>query len=85
MAKKFPTHPKHPERVCWGCDRYCAADALSCGNGTLRTPHPLETFGEDWLDWGLDHATEMANETTPDTTLCQLVIGEACLGPGGED
>ncbi|MGN6661313.1 MAG: DUF3079 domain-containing protein, partial [Achromobacter mucicolens] len=23
MAKKFPLHPKHPERICWGCDRYC--------------------------------------------------------------
>ncbi|MBQ1657017.1 MAG: DUF3079 domain-containing protein, partial [Rhodocyclaceae bacterium] len=21
MAKKFPLHPKHPERICWGCDK----------------------------------------------------------------
>jgi hypothetical protein len=43
--------PKHPERVCWGCDLYCPADALACGNGTIRTPHPIELFGEDWLEW----------------------------------
>ncbi|MBS0174921.1 MAG: DUF3079 domain-containing protein, partial [Nitrospira sp.] len=23
MAKKFPLHPKNPERICWGCDKYC--------------------------------------------------------------
>jgi hypothetical protein len=45
------THPKHPERICWGCDKYCPADDLRCGNGTVRTPHPLELFGHDWRDW----------------------------------
>ena len=44
-------HPKHPERVCWGCDRYCPADDLACGNGTIRTAHLAELFGDDWLDW----------------------------------
>ncbi|MDH1230567.1 DUF3079 domain-containing protein [Stenotrophomonas sp. GD03930] len=48
MAKPIPLHPKHPERICWGCDRYCAADALACGNGSGRTQHPIETQGEDW-------------------------------------
>ncbi|KAG1385357.1 hypothetical protein G6F59_017452 [Rhizopus arrhizus] len=43
MAKPIPLHPKHPERICWGCDRYCAADALACGNGSGRTQHPIET------------------------------------------
>lgn len=43
--------PTHPERICWGCNRYCAADDLACGNGTIRTPHPIGLFGEDWLDW----------------------------------
>ncbi len=52
MAKKFPTHPKHPERNCWGCDQYCAAGAMKCGNGSERTQHPVELFGEDWLAWG---------------------------------
>jgi hypothetical protein len=57
MAKKFPLRPKHPERVCWGCDKYCALDALGCGNGSERTPHPMELLGDDWFrhgDWGLD-------------------------------
>jgi hypothetical protein len=52
MAKKFPRHPKHPERICWGCDKYCPADNLICGNGSGRTEHPAETFGEDWYLWG---------------------------------
>jgi hypothetical protein len=57
MAKKFPLHPKHPERICWGCDKYCPVDSLDCGNGSDRTPHPMELLGDDWLDhgdWDLD-------------------------------
>ncbi len=53
MAKRFPTRPAHPERICWGCDRYCPADAMLCGNGSVATPHPSELFGDDWLSWGL--------------------------------
>lgn len=49
---KIALHPKHPEKICWGCDKYCPADSLACGNGTIRTPHPAELFGEDWLEWG---------------------------------
>ena len=48
--QKFPIHPKHPERICWGCDKYCPADDLRCGNGTIRTPHPVELCGDDWLE-----------------------------------
>lgn len=57
MAKKFPLHPKYPERICWGCDKYCPVDDLACGNGSERTQHPMETMGEDWYlhgDWQLD-------------------------------
>ena len=54
MAKTFPANPPNPQRICWGCDRYCAADAMICGNGTVRTEHPAELFGEDWASWGLD-------------------------------
>lgn len=57
MTKKFPLHPRHPERICWGCDKYCPADALECGNGAERTPHPAELLGDDWLDhgdWGIE-------------------------------
>nr|WP_272890276.1 DUF3079 domain-containing protein [Stutzerimonas stutzeri] len=55
VAKKFPLNPPHPERICWGCDRYCPADSLACGNGADRTQHPAEMIGEDWYlhgDWG---------------------------------
>jgi len=48
---KAPLNPPHPERTCWGCNRYCPADSLACGNGTIRTMHPVELFGEDWLEW----------------------------------
>lgn len=51
MAKNIPIHPKHPERICWGCNKYCPAGDLSCGNGAERTPHPVEWFGEDWYEW----------------------------------
>ena len=54
-----PLHPRHPERTCWGCDRYCPAGDLACGNGTIRTPHPVELFGDDWLEWaGLTGKTD---------------------------
>ena len=49
--KKFPIHPARPELICWGCDRYCPADAMACGNGSDRTQHPSELFGPDWAEW----------------------------------
>ena len=51
-VKKFPKAPAHPERVCWGCDHYCAANDMRCGNGSDRTPHPVELFGDGWRAWG---------------------------------
>jgi hypothetical protein len=48
---RVPHHPAHPERICWGCDKYCPVDDLACGNGTVATLHPLELFGDDWLEW----------------------------------
>ena len=60
--------PKHPERVCWGCDKYCPADDLACGNGTIRTPHPMELFGDDWLEWVAERESATAAEIQkPDT------------------
>jgi len=58
VAKPFPLNPKHPERICWGCDKYCPKDSLGCGcgNGSGRTQHPAELLGEDWYeygDWGI--------------------------------
>jgi Protein of unknown function (DUF3079) len=50
MAKKFPIHPANPERICWGCEQFCAITAMACANE--RSPHPSELFGDDWLAWG---------------------------------
>jgi len=69
MAKPFPVNPKNPERICWGCDRYCAASKLDCGNGADRTMHPVETFGEDWNeqgDWGLASPDSTDNAAVKD-------------------
>jgi hypothetical protein len=66
MVKKFPIVPANPHRICWGCDRYCPADALACGNGSERTPHPAELFGDDWQAWGLDAAPDQAAATPDD-------------------
>lgn len=49
--KDRPVHPKHPDRICWGCDRYCPVDDPACGNGNILTAHLAQLFGEDWLDW----------------------------------
>ncbi len=48
---KFPLHPKNPERICWGCEKFCPADDMCCGNGTIRAPHPCELMGDDWYEW----------------------------------
>ncbi len=60
MAKKIPLNPKHPERICWGCNRYCSAEALACGNGSNRTQHPIELLGDDWYtvgEWNIDESS----------------------------
>jgi len=63
--KRAALQPRNPERICWGCDKYCAPDELACGNGTIRTPHPVELFGEDWLAWSEELQTVVA-ATAPD-------------------
>jgi hypothetical protein len=72
MGRKGPLNPSHPERICWGCDQYCGADALRCGNGTDRTQHPIASFGSGWQDVGLaplvdptcrDAAAELSTES----------------------
>lgn len=65
MAKKFPIIPLNPHRICWGCDKYCSADSMACGNGSVRTQHPVELFGEDWESWGLDAQTEPSEQGKP--------------------
>jgi hypothetical protein len=54
VAKKFPLHPPQPQRICWGCDKYCADTDLQCGNGSIRIQHPAEIDGAQWYlsgDW----------------------------------
>lgn len=43
---KAPMNPKHPERICWGCDQYCPVKDLLCRE--TRAMHPVELFGDDW-------------------------------------
>jgi hypothetical protein len=71
VSKKFPEHPNNPERICWGCDAYCPAGDMRCGNGSERTPHPVELFGDDWHQWGQDDVTTppSAAAATPLPTL----------------
>lgn len=65
-TKKFPHHPPHPERNCWGCDQYCAATSMLCGNGSERTQHPVELFGDGWAEWGAHKAAAfLADGTGP--------------------
>ena len=61
MLKKFPLNPPHPERVCWGCERYCPSNSMACGNGSDRTQHPHELFGDGWESWGLDDRDSFHN------------------------
>jgi hypothetical protein len=51
VVTRIPLTPKNPDRICWGCDKYCPADDLACANGTIRTLHPAELFGDDWHEW----------------------------------
>lgn len=62
--RKMPLHPIHPERTCWGCEKYCPARDLTCGNGSERTPHPAELFGDDWLEWA-EQRGEVARPSLP--------------------
>jgi len=64
MAKIFPLRPARPELICWGCDRYCPANAMICGNGSDRSQHPYELFGEGWESFGLNAP---AADTPPST------------------
>ena len=59
----LPMQPVHPERICWGCDKYCPAEDLACGNGTIRAPHPVELFGDDWLEWATNREALTEGDT----------------------
>jgi hypothetical protein len=66
MARRFPLHPAHPERTCWGCDRYCSAKDMMCGNGSERTQHPVELLGPQWEKvWALVPPGTVASPEPP--------------------
>ena len=65
MTRNIPLRPGHPERICWGCEHFCPADAMRCGNGTERAQHPVELFGEDWVSFGLDAEAARAGSQPP--------------------
>ena len=65
-VSRLPLHPSHPERICWGCDKNCSAGDLACGNGTIRTLHPSELFGDDWLEWS-DREPGESSASAPST------------------
>lgn len=67
-TKKFPIFPKHPERICWGCNKYCIASDLQCGNGCERIQHPIELDGDTWYqkgDWSGLLSDEQQQELNP--------------------
>jgi hypothetical protein len=49
---RAPLHPKHPERICWGCEKYCPVNRLNCRE--TRVEHPCELFGDGWNDGAND-------------------------------
>ncbi|MBL8278116.1 MAG: DUF3079 domain-containing protein [Pelomonas sp.] len=71
MAKKFPIKPANPKRICWGCDKYCPADSLQCGNGSVATQHPSVLFGDDWMSWGLDAKQDEVQPAPPSPASAQ--------------
>ena len=90
MARRFPILPAHPERICWGCDKYCPADSLACGNGSDRSLHPVELWGEDWNTWtppranGLAHVEgDAADEGGDDEVFDPSLGAPVPRGPAG--
>ncbi|MHB8948115.1 MAG: DUF3079 domain-containing protein [Rhodoferax sp.] len=75
MSKKFPIHPAKPEKLCWGCDQYCSIDSMACSNE--RSPHPVELFGEDWLEWGDNKCGGNDEPVTPPVTSSQEFPGQS--------
>jgi len=76
---KIVLNPKHPERICWGCDKYCPSDDLRCGNGTIRTQHPVELFGEDWLDWELNSNSSCNPELSRAEEMSEHSVNNSCF------
>ncbi len=72
---KYPIRPGHPERICWGCEHFCPANDMRCGNGTERAQHPIELWGEDWMSIGSDAAAEAQPLESPGRTEISAADG----------
>lgn len=77
-------YPTRPERVCWGCERLCPANDLACGNGSERTPHPIELFGEDWAEFAEENAAaaDLAPSAAPRSEAIETARGKPQIRPG---
>ena len=64
--KEALIHPRHPERICWGCDRYCPSSDLACREE--RLVHPIEVDGYDWLLLEQARAAEKKSTLQNDAT-----------------
>ncbi len=60
-------YPKHPERICWGCEKLCPANHLMCRE--TRAQHPVELYEDDW--W------EASNGLLPNAKMIQLLPGSS--------
>ena len=78
---KLPMYPAHPERVCWGCDKYCPAHDLACGNGSERTPHPQELFGDDWVEFAAERMGDSVELTTTDISTSPAMLPPSSAPP----
>ena len=65
-------HPKHPERICWGCDRYCPIDDPDCDNSAIRAAHLAELFGDDWLDWAERRSNKVTGRMAAAPSVCRF-------------
>jgi Protein of unknown function (DUF3079) len=61
---KDPFAARQPGASLLGLQQVLPGDDLACGNGTIRTPHPCELFGDDWLEWSLGKGTDSAASPT---------------------
>lgn len=43
---------------------------MKCGNGSDRTQHRFELFGEGWSEWGHDFAAEPEKPTEAGDQQC---------------
>jgi hypothetical protein len=58
---------------------------MVCGNGSERTQHPIELFGNDWAEWAAElrgdaSTPDPSAEVPNDATSAASQIGRSPLG-----